>query len=135
VADIKEANERLARALGGEKHFKHAVTERFRQFLLREGGFDLYNMPVCPHCERLAWWDKGGGGYCPRCGRFEPPVVTFGEFYESDYHTDRITHPRAPVVVDREAAEPERVATVYGGEANLEDKDRVIKAIIPEKKE
>ena len=115
------------------KHFKHAMAEEFRLFLLMQGGFDIYDMPICPVCEKPCYWDKEGSAYCPTHGRIAPPVMTFGKFYELGYETDRVVHPDAPVMVDRELVSPDQVATVYGGEADLDDKDREIKAVVQDR--
>lgn len=130
---VKQANMRLAKMLGEEKHFRHAFSEQLRRFILEEAGFDLYQMPICPRCERLAYWDKGGAAFCLHCGPISPPVVTFGEFYEAGYATDRTLHPDAPVMVDRSLAKPADILTVVGGEADLQDTKKILKVIIPGK--
>jgi hypothetical protein len=133
MASIKESNLRIASMLREGKHFSHAMSEEFRLFLLVQGGFDLWDMPICPHCEGLGYWDKEGSAYCPKHGRIAPPVMTFGPYYEAGYAVDRTVHPDAPVMVDREMVSPDKVATVYGGEADLDDKDKVVKAVESEK--
>ena len=133
MASIKESNRRIASMLREGKHFKHAMAEEFRLFLLMQGGFDIYDMPICPVCEKLCYWDKEGSAYCEQHGHIKPPVVTFGEFYEAGYAVDRTAHPNAPVMVDREMVSPDKVATVYGGEADLADKDKAIKVVEQEK--
>ncbi len=140
MASIKQANRKLYEQLKNDKHFEHAVlaNPRVRDFLLNRFGFDIYQMPMCGKCERIGFWHKQDGvrgGYCPRCGTFTANPLTAGQFYEQGLHVDRTVHPGAPVMVDRKLADPNRVVTVYGGEADLPDKDKEYKAVIPDKKE
>ncbi len=131
VTTVQEANAKLADALEGNSYFKHAFSEQFRRMFQAQYGIDLWKQPICPVCQKIVTWDKGGKGYCKKHGGFGPPVMTFGEFLEKGYWVDRTVHPSAPVIVNRRVADPSQVATVYGGEADLADKDKAIRFIVP----
>lgn len=129
VPTAEQTNPRLMAKMMAEKHLLHAMKNKRMKVFLTFGGYDIWEMPICGKCEKIAWWDKGGKAVCsdPKCGHVTDNPITFGQFYEMGYHTDRSVHPNAPYYVDREKAAG--VVEVTAGEAGIEDGDpnRVIK--------
>jgi hypothetical protein len=116
-----QTNPRLINAMSPEKHLLHAMANKRMRVFLTYGGYDIWEMPICGKCEKIAWWDKGGKAVCsdPKCGHVTEKPITFGQFYEMGYHTDRSVHRDAPFYVDRQKADG--VVAVTAGEAGIED--------------
>ena len=127
---LKDANRIAAQTLGDEKHFQHALPPGpMRDMLLRRFGFDVWQMPICGHCERIAYWDKDETGTpratCRYCGGHTVHPLTVQQYYEARYHTDATLNPDAPMYADRQKVLHRRkLATVYGGEADQPDAHR-----------
>lgn len=89
-------------------------------------GFDVWKLPVCGKCEGYALWDKGYTAVCVHCGHRTHKPITVQEYYEQGYHIDRTIQKDAPFIIDRQFAQGKDLATVYGGEAGLDNKDKKI---------
>jgi hypothetical protein len=132
VATIRQSNVAATKTLAELKHFKHAMSRNknwWRKRLQRHFGFDVWKLPVCERCEGWALWHQENGqkvGAC-MCGHITRNPITVEEFYERGYHIDKTGYGRdAPLIVERQLARPKDVATVYGGEADLQDQHRKI---------
>jgi len=115
------------------KHLNHALSinkKWWRERLKHYFGFDVWKLPVCERCEGYALWhkDRDGNrvGAC-QCGHITKNPITVEEYYSKGYHVDRTALGRDEgLVVDRQIVKPKEVATIYGGEADLPDKDKKI---------
>lgn len=132
MATIQQSNARTFAMLNSTKHFKHTMKANkswWRSRLRDTFGFDVWKLPVCERCEGWALWhhvDGQGVGAC-RCGHTTRNPITVEDFYTKGYHVDRTGLGRdAPLIVDRQFAEPKQLATVYGGEAGIDDQHRKI---------
>jgi hypothetical protein len=115
-----ESNVLAAKTLEDTKYFDHAIS-REREFLYQQYGFDIWGMPVCERCERVALWHKGHTAMCRSCGHQTQKPITVEEFLMAGHHRgifDRTQY------VDRKKAD--NIAIVYGGEAGLQDEDKKI---------
>jgi hypothetical protein len=118
-----QTNPRLINEMSAEKHLLHAMANKRMKVFLTYGGYDIWEMPICGKCEKIAWWDKGGKAVCsdPKCGHVTENPITFGKFYEMGYHADRTVQRDAPFYIDRQKAAG--VVGVTAGEAGIEDGD------------
>lgn len=119
----QQTNPTLINTMSAEKHLLHALANKRMKIFMTYGGYDLWDMAICGKCEALAWWDRGGKAVCSdsKCGHVTENPITFGQFYEMGYHTDRTIHPNAPYYIDRQKADG--VVGVTAGEAGIEDGD------------
>ena len=126
VPTSRETNKVLFREMSGEKHLLHAMANKRMKVFLTVGDYDLWEMPICSACERVAFWHTDDTAMCPHCGKQTMQPITFGKFYEMGHHTDRIVRPNSPHYIDRQKADA--VVEVHAGEAGLDgDPNRVIK--------
>ncbi len=124
MATIKESNIKLLGTMKDELHLQHAMKNAAMKRVVQRHAADIWKLPVCGACEKLAQWNKGWTAYCPECGKVTDKPITFGEFYEAGYHRDGTVHKGAPKYVDREKTQG--TDTVYGGEIGSKDKDKKI---------
>jgi len=130
-----ESNKHFANMFRETTHFKHVVRPKgfWRNRLKRYFGYDVWKQPVCEGCEGWALWheDAEGNtvGVCLDCGHTTRDPITVEEYYENDYHVDRILRPSAPYVVGRRIVrDPRRLATLYGGDVGLSDTNKRLMA-------
>ncbi len=126
--NINESNVRATRVLKDDKLFKSKIMRVWRDRLKIGFGFDVWKLPVCEKCEGWALWDEGGRGTCTKCGHTTKNPITVERYYENDYNVDRTVNRDAPRFADRGFYS--KVATVYGGEAGLNNEHK--KIIVPE---
>ena len=122
-------NQEVIKNLEGEKFIDHALkSQRIKRFLLNN-WYSILQMPVCSHCETLAFWHRIGDegvAYCPNCGTVTHNPITMQAFLEEGLHTDKVVHPDAPKYLDGEKVDA--IAEVTAGEAGLDgDPNRVIR--------
>lgn len=122
---IKESNLKAIEVLKEQKHFHHGIrSSPIRALLFGRFGFDVWKMPVCEKCEGYAFWHLGGTASCPKCGHITPNPLTVEQFYEEGHHVDRTVNPGAPYIAERRVCNA--TATVFGGEADLQDQNKKI---------
>lgn len=127
-------NQDVIKNLAEEKYLGHALrTERMKKFILNNWYFIL-KMPVCSHCETLAFWHKDGNeavAYCPKCGTTTRNPIAMGAFLEQGHHVDKTIHEDAKPILDGEKVDA--VVEVNAGDAGLSgDPNRVIKVGLKE---
>lgn len=89
MATIREHNRLIRVMFGGTKHFRHVLTMDDLAKLNRlEERYPYSRRPVCEHCESLAYWDKGGEAFCPKCGTITHNPITLSEYYVKGYDLD-----------------------------------------------
>jgi hypothetical protein len=120
--DLLESNAIAVNVLGNDKLFKSNVEKVWRPRLLAEFHFDVWKLPVCERCEGWGLWDGRDKGVCHKCGHTSYNPLTVEQFYEQGLHVDRTVHKDAPRFAER--GFHKKVATAYGGEAGLADKDK-----------
>lgn len=74
-----------------QEELKHFVKDKFfRNKAIVDFALSVYNtldvldQPVCPHCEQVGLWDKGGM-YCHKCGHTtSDSLLTMAEYCEQE---------------------------------------------------
>jgi hypothetical protein len=115
-----ESNVKAAKTLKDTKYFDHAIS-REREFLYQQYGFDIWSMPVCEKCERVALWHKNHTAICRSCGHETKKPITVEQFLMDGNH--RGLFDRTQYVGRKKA---DKISIVYGGEAGLSDEDKKI---------
>jgi NADH pyrophosphatase NudC (nudix superfamily) len=86
--NVKEHNELIKIVFDGNKHLQHVMTsEQIKKMTMYEGRYPLTRMPVCGHCERLAYW-YNENAYCPECGTVTKKPITYSSYLASGYDVD-----------------------------------------------
>lgn len=57
-----------------------------RAFLFEKFGYDVWEMPMCEGCERVAFWHVGETSMCPHCGKHTKNPITVEEYYKKQYN-------------------------------------------------
>ena len=84
--NVSEHNSLMKIVFDGNKHLNHIMTsEQLKKSTLLEDRYPVTRMPVCGHCEKLAYWDKGGTAYCPDCGTYTKKPITYSSYLASGY--------------------------------------------------
>jgi len=92
VADIKTHNNLIKVVFDGNKHLKHVMSSKqIKKITVYENSYPLTRLPVCGHCEKLAYWNKGGTAYCPTCGTYTKKPITYATYLASGYDIDETT--------------------------------------------
>ncbi len=119
--NIKTSNELARKTLGISKYYEHALGYNpVKEFLNGSYGYDIWDMPVCERCERVAYWDKNDTATC-LCGHCTKKPITVEQFLTDGFHKGLFDQTK---FVDRKRTD--KIGTVYGGEAGLEDENRKI---------
>jgi hypothetical protein len=120
--NIKTSNELAKQTIGESKYYEHALAYNpMKEFLNESYGYDIWGMPVCEKCERVAWWDQEHTATCGNCGHHTQKPITVEEFLTGGFHQGLFDKTK---YVDRKRAD--KIATVYGGEAGLPDENKKI---------
>lgn len=83
--DIKNHNKLIKMSLGHNKHLNHVMTSgEIRKVTAIENSYPLTRMPVCNHCEKLAYWNHGGA-WCPSCGTYTKTPITYSSYLASGF--------------------------------------------------
>jgi len=86
--NIKDHNSLMKVVFNGNKHLNHVMTsDQIQKSDLLESRYPLTRMPVCGHCERLAYWNATNA-YCPHCGTVTKKPVTYSTYLASGYDVD-----------------------------------------------
>lgn len=118
--NIKTSNELARQTIGASKYYEHALGYNpMKEFLNQSYGYDIWDMPVCERCEKVAWWDKDNTATCG-CGHHTKNPITVEEFLTGGFH--RGTFDKT-MFIDRKQAD--KIATVYGGEAGMENENKI----------
>lgn len=90
MATIAQSNEQLIKViLDGSKHLKHVLdSKEIRKMSLIEKSYPLARLPVCGHCEKLAYWHHDGQSWCPKCGTYTKKPLTYGNYLAAGYDID-----------------------------------------------
>jgi hypothetical protein len=105
MANIPEHNVFLYKVMHDQKHFKHILTnDDITRMTMVEQRYPISKLPVCGHCERLAYWGKGLIAVCPHCGTTTLNPITLAEYYLQGYDLDGATGE------DRAQVKHERIA-------------------------
>ena len=84
--NVQQHNSLMKVVLDGNKHLNHVLTsDRIKQLTLYEGRYPLTRMPVCGHCEKLAYWYRDKSAYCPSCGTYTKNAVTYSTYLATGY--------------------------------------------------
>jgi len=67
------------------------TNEQIQKLTLYESRYPLSRLPVCGHCEKLAFWHKDGTAYCPSCGTYTQSPITYSTYLASGYDIDATT--------------------------------------------
>jgi hypothetical protein len=119
--NLKTSNQIAKQTIGVSKFYEHALGYNPAKVFLNETyGYDIWDMPVCERCERIAWWDKDDSATCG-CGHHTKNPITVAEFLEGGYHQGLFDKTK---FVNRKIAT--KTSTVYGGEAGLKDENKKI---------
>ena len=112
MASIAQHNTLMKVVFDGSKHLKHVMTsEQINKVTLYEHRYPLSRMPVCGHCEKLAYWHRGGTAYCPFCGTYTKKPITYSSYLASGYDIDQTT---ARWMLDKEKKVRAKVLPDYG---------------------
>ena len=86
--NVQEHNQLMKVVFDGNKHLKHILTsDQIRKLTLLENRYPLTRMPVCGHCEKLAYWNKENA-YCPSCGTYTKHPVTYSNYLAMGYDVE-----------------------------------------------
>lgn len=103
MATVQEHNELIKVCFDGNKHLQHVLSmDEIRQMTLIENRFPLTKLPVCGHCERLAYWAKGMQAICKHCGTITKSPITYSSYLASGYDVDPTGHTARQVMSSRE---------------------------------
>lgn len=86
--NVQEHNNLIKIVFNGSQHLNHVMTsEQIKDSELIESRYPISRLPVCGHCERLAYWSHGGA-YCPKCGTCTKSPITYSTYLASGYDLD-----------------------------------------------
>lgn len=89
MASIKQHNNLIKICFDGNKHLKHVLNnEEVRSMTMIESRYPLTKLPVCGHCEGLAYWGKNGCGICKKCGTVTKNPITYSSYLASGFDVD-----------------------------------------------
>lgn len=90
MATIGQHNNSLIKViLNGSKHLKHVLTSKeIVKMSLIEKSYPLSRLPVCGHCEKLAYWHTGGQAWCPKCGTYTKKPFTYADYLACGFDID-----------------------------------------------
>ena len=114
MASIKEHNQLLKVVFDGSKHLNHVLSsDEIKKMTMIESKYPLSRLPVCGHCEKLAYWHHGGQAYCPSCGTYTRQPITYANYLASGYDVDA-TGNTARHVLAREQTKRALIIPNYG---------------------
>ena len=86
--NVQEHNQLMKVVFNGNKHLQHVLTsDQIMKLTMIENRYPLTRMPVCGHCEKLAYWNKESA-YCPSCGTYTKSPVTYSNYLAMGYDVD-----------------------------------------------
>ena len=93
MATVQEHNEIVKICFDGNKHLKHVLSmEEINKMTMIENRFPLTKLPVCGHCEKLAFWSQGMMATCKHCGTITKSPITYSSYLASGYDVDNTGH-------------------------------------------
>ncbi len=89
MATVAEHNQIMKCVLDGSKHLKHVMdSKQVAKVGFLENRYPATRLPVCGHCEKLAFWHTGGQAFCPACGTYTMKAITYSTYLASGYDVD-----------------------------------------------
>lgn len=86
MATVRQHNNLIKIVFNGSKHLKHVMnSEEINKMTMIDARYPITRMPVCGHCERIAYWTKNGSAYCPSCGTYTKVPITYSSYLASGY--------------------------------------------------
>lgn len=89
MANTREHNQMMEKLFVDVPHFNRLLTlPEISDMAHLEKRYPYAKLPVCEHCEGMAYWDKGGKAVCPTCGKTTYSPITLSEYYVKGYDLD-----------------------------------------------
>lgn len=114
MATIEQHNNLFKCVFDGSKHLKHVLdSKEINKLAMIEKRYPVTRLPVCGHCEKLAYWHHNHTAWCPKCGTYTMKPITYSDYLASGFDTDGVTA-RRMLDFEKKRKRRNRILPAYG---------------------